>query len=58
MEISPKTEIVFNDFLVTCKTKGCENLNITIPVKIAEGGNVYCGACSKEIKTIEPSPYV
>lgn len=46
------------DVLVTCKTKGCENSNITIPVRMNPDGQVLCGVCGVKIKAIEPSPYV
>lgn len=53
MEI--QDEAIYEDFIVTCRTKGCENENISIEVPIDISGMlVYCGPCSLAIKDIVP----
>jgi hypothetical protein len=53
MEI--QDEAIYEDFIVTCHTKGCENKDISIEVKIDISGMlVFCGPCSKPIKDIVP----
>jgi hypothetical protein len=48
-------ETIFEDFIVTCRTKGCENEKISIEVPIDISLMlVYCGPCSLPIKDIVP----
>jgi hypothetical protein len=46
-------EILFADYVVTCRTGECGNEDISIPIKApAEDPHFICGVCSKNITDI------
>lgn len=49
------TPTIYEDFIVTCHTDGCENSEIPIEVKIDISGMlVFCGPCALPIEDIVP----
>lgn len=53
MENGP--EVIFEEFIVTCHTDGCENAEIPIQVSVDISGMlVYCGPCAVKIEDIVP----
>lgn len=49
------SQFTYAQFMVTCKTKDCENAEIAIEVTATESDTyVMCGACSKQITQILP----
>jgi hypothetical protein len=45
-------ETPMHDVTVTCHTEGCGNADHPIPVSMAEGALVVCGACGQEITDV------
>jgi hypothetical protein len=38
--------------VLTCRTEGCENAGVGIPVDMPEDGAAACGACGQQITDI------